>query len=349
MTLIAGYDVGGAHLKVALAADDRLRAVRQIACPLWRGLDHLDAALAEARVLTADAAVHRVTMTGEMADVFPDRYTGVCRIVERTCARLGPRTLYWRGPAATLVPADVAVSHDGEIASTNFLATVALVAARLPTATGLVVDMGSTTTDIVPFSVGRAIDVGTGDADRLRSGALIYTGLTRTPVGAVTTTGLHGGAWQGLARDPFATMADVYRVLGRLPDGIDLYPTTDGRSTSRADSRARLARCHGADVDPPTATSTEDDPWTVSAAHVAEAQLRSIHDGALQVLSRCPGAGGLVVAAGIGVDVVGELARRLGAGCVAFGALATGTASHDALTLAATRHGPAAALALLPA
>ena len=46
MAITAGYDVGGAHLKVALAEDGRTIAVRQIACPLWRGLDRLDAALA---------------------------------------------------------------------------------------------------------------------------------------------------------------------------------------------------------------------------------------------------------------------------------------------------------------
>ena len=46
MTITAGLDVGGAHLKVALAEDGRIVAVRQIACPLWQGFDQLEAALA---------------------------------------------------------------------------------------------------------------------------------------------------------------------------------------------------------------------------------------------------------------------------------------------------------------
>ena len=37
MAITAGYDVGGAHLKVALAENGRTVAVRQIACPLWQG------------------------------------------------------------------------------------------------------------------------------------------------------------------------------------------------------------------------------------------------------------------------------------------------------------------------
>ena len=50
MAITAGYDVGGAHLKVALAEDGRTIAVRQIPCPLWRGMEQLDAALVEAVV-----------------------------------------------------------------------------------------------------------------------------------------------------------------------------------------------------------------------------------------------------------------------------------------------------------
>ncbi len=56
MTITAGLDVGGAHLKVALAEAGRTVAVRQIACPLWQGLDKLDAALAEAKPLLAQAS-----------------------------------------------------------------------------------------------------------------------------------------------------------------------------------------------------------------------------------------------------------------------------------------------------
>ena len=49
MAVTAGYDVGGAHLKVALSEAGRVVAVEQVACPLWQGLDRLDAALAQVR------------------------------------------------------------------------------------------------------------------------------------------------------------------------------------------------------------------------------------------------------------------------------------------------------------
>ena len=55
MAITAGYDVGGAHLKIALAENGRVLAAVQIPCPLWQGLDRLDAALRQAAPLTARA------------------------------------------------------------------------------------------------------------------------------------------------------------------------------------------------------------------------------------------------------------------------------------------------------
>ena len=97
MVITAGYDVGGAHLKVALAENGRTVAVRQIACPLWQGIETLDAAFAEAEPLTARAERHAVTMTGELCELFPDRRSGVAAILERLQAILPPGMRIWMG------------------------------------------------------------------------------------------------------------------------------------------------------------------------------------------------------------------------------------------------------------
>jgi (4-(4-[2-(gamma-L-glutamylamino)ethyl]phenoxymethyl)furan-2-yl)methanamine synthase len=339
MSLTAGYDIGGAHLKVALVDNGVPIVVEQIACPLWRGLDQLDAALDAAHALTKAATVHAVTMTGELADVFPDRYTGVARIAAIAAAKLGPHTLFWMGLRG-FGSADDAQHHYDDVASTNFFATAALCARRLRD--GVLIDMGSTTTDIIPFADGRPTPRGVTDADRLRTGELVYTGLTRTPVMAVTTHALFQGTWQTLARDPFATMADVRRITCDLPEGVDLHPTQDGRGTSEDESRARLARCFGRDC-----AAGEEADWAASARFIAELQQRSIHDGALQVLSAQPPRGPMsIVAAGIGERIALEVARRLDLPAVCFGAMIK---APKPLTLAATRYAPAVAVALLAA
>ena len=336
MTLVAGYDVGGAHLKVALIKDGTLVHVEQVACALWRGLDHLDAALAAVSDATLAADIHAVTMTGELADIFPDRYTGVATLVERLVAARGSSTRFWMGLRG-FDAASEALSHHEDVASTNFLAT-AIVAAQQ--GDGLLIDMGSTTTDIIALRAGVPAGGGTTDRERLASGELVYTGLTRTPVMAVTTRGVLKGRWQELARDPFATVADVRRLTCDLPEGVDQHATQDGRGISEDESRARFARCYGCDVTP-----GEEADWAVAARAVAEVQIRSIHDGCLQVLSAHPPQGPMVVvAAGIGERIAAEVARRLDMPSVSFGER---IGAPKSLRLAATRYAPAVAVALL--
>ncbi len=333
----AGYDVGGAHLKIAVLDDGVPVHVSQIACPLWRGLDQLDHAMATALAITARAQCHSVTMTGELADVFPDRYTGVAVLVEKLTSALGAETRFWMGPRGLGSSTD-ALAHYNDVASTNFLAT-AQIAAR-GAGHGLLIDMGSTTTDIIALADGVAMARSLTDADRLRTGELVYTGMTRTPVMAVATRALFQGQWQTLARDPFATMADVRRLTCDLPEGVDQHATADGRSHSEDDSRARVARCFGRDVEP-----GEEFDWAIAARWIGEQQLRSIHDGCLQVIATTPPKGPWqIVTAGIGAVVAEEIARRLDMPSIRFGDLIRAPAKYRE---AATRCAPAVAVALL--
>ena len=333
MTLTAGYDVGGAHLKVALVENGRVMNVRQIACPLWQGLDQLGTALDEATLMTASATRHAVTMTGELTEIFPSRAAGVVSLVAFLSERLGPEARFFMGLKG-FGDAAQATSNPDSVASANFLGTARFIAAKRKGA--LLIDMGSTTTDIVACDRPQGLT----DAERLQTGELVYTGFTRTPVPSVTTRGVLAGQWQGLARDTFATMADVRRVLGELPDDVDLHDTTDGRGKSIAESLRRLARGFGRDGE-----ERHLDVWRVAAAHIRDEQLRSIYDGAIQVLSR-PGVdvSGGVVAAGIGANDVELIARRLGHACTTFGDLIG--ASGD-VSLAATRYAPAVAVGML--
>jgi probable H4MPT-linked C1 transfer pathway protein len=337
MTITAGLDVGGAHLKVALTEAGRTLLVEQFACPLWQGLDKLDAALAAARAMTERAERHAVTMTGELSDLFPDRKTGVETLVARLAREFGGETRFWMGPRG-FGDASAARLHHVDVGSTNFLATAVLVASRCPDA--LLIDFGSTTADIIPVKDGKPVPHGLTDADRLATGELVYTGLTRTAVMGVTTRAAFNGRPQTLAREYLATMADVRRILGILPDGVDQHATADGRGKSLAESLARLARMFGRD-----AADGDLAQWREAAAAIREAQLASIIEGCREVLTAAalPSAAP-VVAAGIGAYEVQEIARRLERTSVDFGTIA---GAGDDCQLGATRSAPAVAVALL--
>ena len=153
MTTTAGLDVGGAHLKVALVEAGRTVAVSQFLCPLWQGLDKLDAALSAAQPLLSRADHFGVTMTGELSDLFSDRKSGVETLVGRIDRELGSRARFWMGQRG-FGSAEEARRHHADVGSTNFLATAAFVATHV--ADALLIDFGSTTADIVPIVASEA-------------------------------------------------------------------------------------------------------------------------------------------------------------------------------------------------
>ncbi len=311
MNTRVGLDVGGAHLKVALTENGRPADVCQILCPLWQGLDKLDFALGEASSLIARGTSRAFTMTGELSDLFPDRTTGVQVLLDRMEKALGPDASVWMGVRGFGSLAD-ARAHPADVGSTNFLATATLVARHHQDA--LLIDFGSTTADVIVIANGKPEPAGLTDRVRQTTGELVYTGYTRTAVMGVTTQAPFKGQWVTLAREYLATMADVRRIQGEDLTEIDVHATADGKDKSLACSVARLARMLGSDASEATL-----EEWQMVAAYVREEQLRSVHNGVLQVLSRSPlPEKAPIIAAGIGTADVAALAARVGRQCIAF-------------------------------
>lgn len=150
---IIGWDIGGAHLKAAAVdASGRLLAVVQEACPLWQGLDRLYSALDRAldRLPPESRCRHAVTMTGELVDLFPGREAGVAALVGAMAERFGPGAVsVFAGHDGFLAAAAVAPKDAARIASANWLASGLWAAANLEEA--LFIDLGSTTTDLLPI------------------------------------------------------------------------------------------------------------------------------------------------------------------------------------------------------
>jgi probable H4MPT-linked C1 transfer pathway protein len=223
-------------------------------------------------------------------------------------------------------------------ASTNYLATATLVGRRLPDA--LVVDMGSTTTDIIGIVGGKPAPLGVTDGERLMTSELVYTGLTRTDPCVVSHSGRLRGHEQRLAAGGFASMADVRRVLGELPHGVDQHATADGRGKSVEESVARFARVFGRDAED---ASMEE--WRSAARDLADKQTAEIRRAVITVMSgAAPLRESPIVVAGIGAPQVAALMTQEGKEIVCFSALANATPDCEDW---ATRCAPAAAVALL--
>jgi probable H4MPT-linked C1 transfer pathway protein len=316
---VVGWDLGGAHLKAVLVgAAGEACAALQLPCPLWQGIHHLEHAIDDVcRSMPAEAAMHAVTMTGEMADLFADRAHGVEQLVAVLQRKLpGARISVFAGRRGFVAAPDAAAAWR-DVASANWLATAMFAAQRI--GDGILVDVGSTTTDIIPFAGGVVCARGVDDRTRLAAEELVYTGIVRTPVMAMAAQLPFAGDWIEPMAEHFATAADVYRLTGELPEDADLDATADGRGKSLEESARRLARMIGcdADVDAPRAA------WTALAEYVAELQLRRLHDACSRVFpDHAIGAGAPLVGAGVGSFVVRKAAQRLARPYVDFSELA---------------------------
>jgi len=205
---------------------------------------------------------------------------------------------------------------------------------------GLLVDIGTTTADLIPFRNGAVASSGYSDAERLHTGELVYTGVVRTPVMAIAQEASFCGRKQRLTAERFATMADVYRLTGDLPEDADPHPAADQRGKSREESAQRLARMLGMD-----ACDAKVTDWIALARDFSGRQLALLLEAAAQVLA----AAGLpitapIVGAGCGRFLTRRLAERLGRPYSDFSDLINADAEAREM---APRCAPAVAVAIL--
>ena len=299
MPLAFGWDLGGVNLKLACAMDGEIVSVKQIPCPALAEPRKFNMAVEDAQSdVGGRNATHAITMTGELSDVFASRYEGVAYLVTLMRKTVGESARFYSIDG--FLDAHRAIADWQNVASANWHASAARVATVEDS--GLFVDVGTTTTDLIPFKDGRPCTVGRNDGDRLTEGELIYRGVVRTPVMAVATQVPFNGRMQRLAAERFATMADVYRLTGKLPDDADPFATADNRSKDLEDSAARLARMLGRD-----AADADFMAWQALAHFLARRLLDQIEADARALIER---------------DAIDPRAAIVGAGCGRFLAVA---------------------------
>jgi hypothetical protein len=234
-----GLDIGGANLKAATSSG----AGRSVPFPLWKRPDDLAAALDYLVGEFPDERGLAVTMTGELCDCYSSKSEGVLAIlaaVAKVANRRGfaePRIWTTRGGFASL---EDAIAAPLAAAAANWLALATYVGRLAPIGTALLLDIGSTTTDVIGLKDGKPTPSSRTDEGRLASQELVYCGVRRTPLCAIF----------GIAKaaEFFATMEDAYIALGDLPESPQRTDTADGRPATRERALVRLARMECADV-----------------------------------------------------------------------------------------------------
>jgi (4-(4-[2-(gamma-L-glutamylamino)ethyl]phenoxymethyl)furan-2-yl)methanamine synthase len=329
---VVGWDIGGVNTKAALVRDGRVVDVELRPFELQRDPEALAPLIREIAVrLRADAAtVHAVTMTAELSQMFRTKCEGVAFVLNAMQEAVPSHRIVVFGVDGQFRSVTAACEAPLVVAASNWAATAWQVAAMRPDA--LLVDIGSTTTDIIPIVGGCVVAQGKTDPERLASGELVYTGAVRSPVESIVSEVPFRGATAGVSAEAFALAGDVHVWRGDLPASAYAVPAPDGRPIERTFVAERLARVICADRE-----MLGDDDVAAIAAAVAEAQVDRVAAALARVHVRHPSTR-TVLTAGVGAFLAAAAARACG---LAVESLA------DSLGRAASTCAPAAAVALL--
>ena len=330
MTAVLGWDVGGVNTKVARVVRGTVAAARAQPYEIQRDPTALGSLLARlAAEQRAAGAAHAVTMTAELSQFFRTKREGVRFVLDAVTAAFPEADVRVYTADGRFLSVAAARIEPLAVAAANWAATAQLVARSFPEA--IVIDTGTTTTDIIPIAGGRVAARGRTDHERLREGELVYTGALRTPAEAIAHTVALHGAPVGVSAEGFALAGDVHLWLGSLAPEDYTVPTPDGRPATREFAGERLARVICADRE-----LLDEAAIDAIARSLADAQVGRVSAAIERVARRHPRVACAVVT-GLGDFIAAAAARHAGL-----------RVTHLAERLGpAARHAPAAAVALL--
>src|SRR5262245_4342622 len=330
MSATLGWDIGGVNTKVARVAVGVVLKVRSVPFELQRDPGALVKVL---RQLAADTGadttdVHAVTMTAELSQMFRSKSDGVRFVLDAVEAAFPGALIHVYTVGGYFISVADAAKAALLVSAANWAATARVVGHSMPD--GLLIDIGTTSADIIPIVGGEVAARGLTDPARLASGELVYTGAVRTPVEALARSVPFGDGEIGLSAEGFALSGDVHLWRGDLTSADYSAPTPDGRPATRPFAGERLARAICADRD-----MLDESGVTAIADALAAAQVASIAEAITTVRSRHPLLRTAMVA-GLGAFIAERAARQAGLEVVV-----------QALGDGVARCAPAASVALL--
>lgn len=302
--VIVGIDVGGANLKLAIWQNATEPSCVSSVFPLWKQPDNLKDAVRRLFEQLFGSALNwhldelAVTMTGELADCFATRREGVERILCQLQSVVSPDRVCVYAVGGEWLTIDEAVAAPWQVAASNWHALANWLCNWPPTRPkcrrAVLVDVGSTTTDVIPLSNSVHIGGACTDRQRLEQRQLVYTGIARTPVCAITSSLSLSGRSVPVMAEVFARSDDAYLALHLMQEDLDDMNTADGRPRSAAAARGRLARMVAEDTETLTVHEIE-----ALAEQVVDAQARQVADAIEFNLARLADDGGEVASTGL--------------------------------------------------
>ncbi len=279
-----GYDVGGANTKAALVCVKGGKLIEaKVAVkyfPIWKKPEKLAQVLLNLKrqLDASDLDGVGLTMTAELSDAYQTKREGVTDILNCVSKTFPKTPVLVLNTSAEMVTLDIAKHKPLDIAAANWAATGWLVAKKLKNC--VIVDVGSTSTTIIPVVNSKVVALGKTDLDKLICGELVYTGSLRTNVATIVHSIPIRNAVAGVASELFALSGDIHLVLGNIHKDEYSSETADGKGKTIPEALARIARVVCADTEMLTKQEI-----VKMAEYISDKQIQDVVEGLRKVYS----------------------------------------------------------------
>jgi (4-(4-[2-(gamma-L-glutamylamino)ethyl]phenoxymethyl)furan-2-yl)methanamine synthase len=284
MVNVLGFDIGGANTKATFLKTQNGKIKEQKTVleyfPVWKNrknqlpkvLEELKNKLTNSNRLDGVG----VTITAELSDAYMTKKEGINHVLDCVCQVFEEGYVFVLDVNADLVSVEKARKNPLLVSSANWAATGWITKQAIKNC--IVVDVGSTSTSIIPVVSGEIATSGKTDMEKLQNGELVYSGSLRTNVATIVNRIPVEGKTSRVSSELFAQTGDVHLLLGNITEDEYTADTCDGRGKTKREASARLARIVCADTDMLTEQEILD-----MAKFVYEKQVEQIAKGLKQV------------------------------------------------------------------
>lgn len=303
---IAGFDIGGANTDLAVVDFAEEGKINEITTdfeylPIWQDKERLSSVLLDLLGDDKDEIqAVGICMTAELVDAYQTKKEGVLDIARKVNETF-KLPLGFIGFQGAINYTEL-LKNPLDVAAANWVATSRLAGFISPDC--IMIDTGSTTTDIIPVKGGKECAKGRSDLERLGTGELVYSGTLRTNIAALVDKVPLEGSWYRVASELFAISADIHLVLENIQKEDYNCHTPDGAGTGLEECMRRIARVVCSDLD----VLSQEDIISISN-YIHQKQAETICEALLEVAER----NNIheVVTTGLGMDIIGKKASAI--------------------------------------
>ncbi|WP_455646177.1 hydantoinase/oxoprolinase family protein [Methanosphaera sp.] len=278
-----GLDIGGANTDcviIDLTDKQEIKSIKSYKeyLPMWKDNEKLPECLMKLYNNDPEIEVICVSMTAELADSYNTKTEGVLDISKKVIETFPEKIVKFVTFDGLKDYTDI-LKNPLDAAAANWIGTVNAI--KYIKNNCIFMDMGSTTTDIIPLKNRKEIASGHTDTQRLGTGELVYTGMLRTNLATIVHEVPVNNTPTSVSSEIFTISADIHRILGNITEDEYTCDTPDGKNKDIESCKRRLCRLICADLD-----TLDDNEINNIAQYIYEKQVEQVTHGLIKVVEK---------------------------------------------------------------